>query len=109
METTPTSSSSLLSFDDTHEEDIEMTHQTTFRGLEHLLHPMGAMRQKRGRQLLIASIVERQRTDASGKRVINADELAMISQLLSRDATDRARAKGIEYERVEKKFNGGIR
>ena len=106
--TSPSSSSSPLSFDDAHEERIEMSHQTSFRGLEHLLHPMGAARQKRGRQLLITSIVERQRTDTSGKRVINADELAMISQLLSRDATDRARARGIEYERVEKKSTGDI-
>ena len=108
MQTTSTSSSSPLSFDDAHEERIEMNYQTSFRGLEHLLHPMGAARQKRGRQLLITSIVERQRTDAPGKRVVNADELAMISQLLSRDATDRARAKGIDYERVEKKSNGVI-
>ena len=108
MQTTSTSSSTPLSFDDAHEERIEMSHQTSFRGLEHLLHPMGAVRQKRGRQLLITSIVERQRTDASGKRVINADELAMISQLLSRDAIDRARAKGIEYERVEKKSYAGL-
>ena len=109
MQTTSTSASTpLLSFDDAHEERIEMSHQTSFRGLEHLLHPMGAARQKRGRQLLITSIVERQRTDTSGKRIINADELAMMSQLLSRDAIDRARAKGIEYERAEKKSYAGI-
>lgn len=106
--TSPSSSSSPLSFDYAHEERIEMSHQTSFRGLEHLLHPMGAARQKRSRQLLITSIVEGQRTDTSGKRVINADELAMISQLLSRDAIDRASAKGIEYERVEKKSSAGL-
>ena len=75
---------------------------TTFRGIEHLLSPSGSTQQKRGRHLLVDSIVHKQRRDTHGWRIVNEDELALMSRMLSKDATDRARARGIEYERAER-------
>ena len=74
---------------------------TSFRGLEHLLRPCGTMKQKRDRHLLVGFVVQHQVRDATGRHVVNGDELALMSQMLSKDAADRARARGIDYERAE--------
>lgn len=74
---------------------------TTFRGLEHLLMPYGTTKQKRNRHLLVGFIVQHQVRDAAGRHIVNEDELALMSQMLSKDAADRARARGIDYERAE--------
>ena len=80
---------------------IDDNNGTTFRGIEHLLSPSGSTQQKRGRHLLVDSTVHKQRRDTNGWRIVNEDELALMSRMLSKDATDRARARGIEYERAE--------
>lgn len=80
---------------------VDDSDRTTFRGIEHLLSPSGSTQQKRGRHLLMNSIVHKQQRDAPGRRIVNEDELAQMSRMLSKDATDRARARGIEYEQAE--------
>ena len=80
---------------------VDDSEGTTFRGIEHLLSPSGSTQQKRGRHLLVNSIVHKQQRDAHGRRIVNEGELAQMSRMLSKDATDRARARGIEYERAE--------